>query len=119
MRLYVLNCAIDSCLAIGTCWIGWGNDWNSSTACKQTNGWVGGSRRVPQHVFAPGPTERATGAAGRDFDDSSWAVKSLPHDFVVEGTPDMVNGDKSHGYLPKGIGWYFLLYNIYVYAWHR
>jgi hypothetical protein len=97
----------------GTCWIGWGNDWNATArTCRKTNGWVGGSRTVPQPAFAPSPTERVDGAAGRDFNDSGWARKSLPHDFVVEGTPDMINGDKSHGYLPKGVGWYRRLFSL-------
>lgn len=35
--------------ANGTCWIGWSNDWNASAAtCRPADGWVGGTRRVPQ-----------------------------------------------------------------------
>lgn len=93
--------------ANGTCWIGWSNDWNAQKGtCHSFAGWVGGTRRAPQHEPVPSPADRATGAAGREYNDSAWALKSLPHDFVVEGTPDMLDGDKSHGYLPKGIGWY-------------
>jgi len=38
-------------------------------------------------------------------DDSLWRPVQLPHDFVVEGkiTP---GGDSSHGFRPKGVGWY-------------
>jgi len=39
------------------------------------------------------------------FDDSTWRDLNLPHDFVVEGT-FTPNGDRGHGYLPKGVGWY-------------
>jgi len=40
-------------------------------------------------------------------DDSKWRVLSVPHDFVVEGNFTS-SGDKSHGYLPYGTGWYRL-----------
>lgn len=42
---------------------------------------------------------------GVGYDDRSWRKVDLPHDFVVEGTFDSKT-DRSHGYLPKGIGWY-------------
>jgi beta-galactosidase len=47
----------------------------------------------------------ANGPAGVKYDDSSWRVLDLPHDFVVEGSFDEnANGDQ--GYRPKGVGWY-------------
>jgi len=40
-----------------------------------------------------------------NYNDNSWRTLNIPHDFVVEATFDKA-GDQSHGYLPKGIGWY-------------
>ncbi len=47
----------------------------------------------------------AAGFAGLEFDDSSWRLLDLPHDFAVEGTfhPD---NNLDHGFLPTGIAWY-------------
>jgi hypothetical protein len=91
-----------SAAANGTCWIGWSNDWNASAStCRTAGGWVGGTRRVPQHEPVFTPADRAVGAAGREYNDTAWSLKSLPHDFVVEGTPDMLNGDKSTGTFRK------------------
>src|SRR6185369_7874037 len=39
------------------------------------------------------------------FDDKAWRLLHLPHDFVVEGAFDE-KADGSHGFLPKGLGWY-------------
>ena len=39
------------------------------------------------------------------FDETAWRAVEIPHDYVVEGTFDP-QADKSHGYLPKGVGWY-------------
>ena len=42
--------------ANGTCWIGWSNDWNASAAtCRPADGWVGGTRRVPQRFCVDCP----------------------------------------------------------------
>lgn len=46
-----------------------------------------------------------SGMAASTFDDKSWRNVQLPHDFVIEGTFDP-GGDVSHGFLPKGAGWY-------------
>lgn len=42
-----------------------------------------------------------------NFDDSSWRVLSVPHDWSIEGeyTPDHPAG-KNNGYFPEGLGWY-------------
>ena len=47
----------------------------------------------------------AAGAAGVKYDDSSWPIVDLPHDFVVE-TPFGERENVGQGYHPKGIGWY-------------
>jgi|GEM_PF-176742 len=51
------------------------------------------------------PGQEPAGPALAAYDDSSWRKVHLPHDFVVEGTFDP-KADKSHGYLPTGVGWY-------------
>lgn len=47
------------------------------------------------------------GAERPDFDDSSWRVVDLPHDWSIEGTPhpDHPSG-AAGGFFPGGIGWY-------------
>lgn len=45
------------------------------------------------------------GAEKPDFDDSSWRVLNLPHDWGIEG-PFSKEWASGTGYLPGGIGWY-------------
>lgn len=47
----------------------------------------------------------ASGAASPNYDDSSWRVLNLPHDWAIEGrvTPD---ANLSQGYYKRGFGWY-------------
>jgi beta-galactosidase len=47
----------------------------------------------------------ATGAAGVKYDDSSWRLLDLPHDFIVE-EPFDAHANDDQGAHPKGIGWY-------------
>ena len=47
----------------------------------------------------------ATGAAGVKYNDSSWRLLDLPHDFVVE-EPFDPHANDDQGAHPKGIGWY-------------
>jgi beta-galactosidase len=46
-------------------------------------------------------------AKSPSFDDSSWRVLDLPHDWSIEGalTPPP-DGEKNGGFFPHGIGWY-------------
>lgn len=48
---------------------------------------------------------RANGAAAADYDDSSWKLLNLPHDWAVENgfSPE---ANLSQGYRTRGIGWY-------------
>lgn len=48
---------------------------------------------------------RVSGAASTTYDDSSWRVLDLPHDWAIEGrvTPD---ANLSQGYYHRGFGWY-------------
>ena len=48
---------------------------------------------------------KAWGAADPDFDDSTWRVLDLPHDWAVEGPFDP-KANSSQGSRPRGIGWY-------------
>jgi beta-galactosidase len=47
----------------------------------------------------------AWGAAARGYDDSSWKLVDLPHDWVVE-QPFDEKALKQQGYRPRGIAWY-------------
>ncbi|NQT18711.1 MAG: glycoside hydrolase family 2 protein [Planctomycetes bacterium] len=40
-----------------------------------------------------------------DYPDETWQAVNLPHDWVVGGTFDKAD-NLSHGFLPRGIGWY-------------
>lgn len=49
----------------------------------------------------------AEGAEAVDFDDSSWRLLNLPHDWTIEGEYDKSNPSGVRGgYLPGGVGWY-------------
>lgn len=47
----------------------------------------------------------AGGAASPDYDDSSWRVLDLPHDWAIEGHVDST-ANLSQGYYKRGYGWY-------------
>jgi beta-galactosidase len=49
----------------------------------------------------------AKGAEIPSFDDSSWRILDVPHDWSIEGPYDNANPtSRGGGYLPAGIGWY-------------
>jgi beta-galactosidase len=48
---------------------------------------------------------KAWGAAAPEYDDTSWRVLDLPHDWVVEGPFDK-DANLSQGYRPRGFSWY-------------
>jgi beta-galactosidase len=46
-------------------------------------------------------------AMAKDFDDTAWRSVELPHDWSIEGVPEVQNPSKgAGGYFPTGIGWY-------------
>lgn len=47
----------------------------------------------------------AWGAASPVFDDKSWRILDLPHDWAIE-LPYDSNANVSQGYKPRGTGWY-------------
>ena len=55
--------------------------------------------------YALAHLKQTPGPAGADFDDQSWQVVDLPHDWAVEGTFDP-QADPNHGFRPTGTGWY-------------
>jgi beta-galactosidase len=63
---------------------------------------VGG---ITMPVFLENQQASQAGPAALRFDDSSWRVVHLPHDFIVEGTFDAA-ADRNHGFLPTTNGWY-------------
>lgn len=48
---------------------------------------------------------RASGAAATDYDDTSWRILDLPHDWAIEGRADST-ANLSQGYYHRGFGWY-------------
>jgi beta-galactosidase len=80
-----------------------------------------GDAAAPEHDFDYGTGEAfakagaAVGAVQPEFNDSSWRIVDLPHDWAVElDVVNVMNDDlKDHGYKPLGrqfpkssIGWY-------------
>jgi beta-galactosidase len=55
--------------------------------------------------YANAKAGKAWGAAAPEFDDTSWRIVDLPHDWVVEGPFDQT-ANLSQGYRPRGISWY-------------
>lgn len=56
-------------------------------------------------LYSATKTASSKGAGRRDFDDSSWRIVDLPHDYVVEGTPTHKE-PPSQGSLPRPNAWY-------------
>lgn len=46
-----------------------------------------------------------SGAASPQYDDSSWRILDLPHDWAIEGKVDP-EANLSQGYYKRGFGWY-------------
>jgi beta-galactosidase len=52
------------------------------------------------------------GAERPTFNDTSWRMVHLPHDWSIEGRPDPKNPTGSGGgYFPAGVGWYRKTFN--------
>ncbi len=53
------------------------------------------------------------GASARQFNDRSWRTINLPHDWSIEGCPEINNpSGNDGGYYPAGIGWYRKTFNF-------
>lgn len=48
---------------------------------------------------------RVSGAASTGYDDTSWRILDLPHDWAIEGRVDST-ANLSQGYYHRGFGWY-------------
>jgi beta-galactosidase len=94
------------CSPAQSCWTG------KADHCNAGKGWISRSRTVAP-TPPPAPGQDCTEAECRpSFDDSHWRELDLPHDFVVENNNFTSSGDKSHGYLPYGKGWYRLHFTV-------
>lgn len=85
----------------GGCWIGL-PPFNC-THGPSPGGIVGGGR-----MNAPPPGENSCiegMPCEPSYDDSSWAERTVPHDFVIEGTVDP-NLNPNHGALATNVSWY-------------
>ena len=90
----------NDCSPSASCWLG------KLGKCVSGKGWVSRARTAP-----PPPPPAPPGRCNQPycepgFDDGSWRVLDLPHDFVVEGNFSASASDKSHGFLPYNVGWY-------------
>lgn len=53
------------------------------------------------------------GASAWQFNDRSWRTINLPHDWSIEGRPEINNpSGNDGGYYPAGIGWYRKTFNF-------
>jgi hypothetical protein len=95
-------CGGQNCGNPNTCWIGQMNDCQSNKP-----GWVSQGR----NVSVPVNTTCNVDYCMPNYDDSAWRTLTVPHDFVVEGKFNQT-AEQSHGYLPKGIGWYRKHFNF-------
>lgn len=97
----------------GGCWVG------SGTRGNKNGNWTGGARAGPAPPPSPKPTPHpgdgpdvlpaSSPAAVPSFDDSSWQLIDLPHDYIVEGAYDQnVPGDQGPGSSPGGAGQSYL-----------
>jgi beta-galactosidase len=59
----------------------------------------------PDITYNGAKTGEVWGAAARGYDDKSWQLVNLPHDWVVEQPFDQ-KALKAQGYRPRGIAWY-------------
>jgi beta-galactosidase/beta-glucuronidase len=88
------------------CWIGAVNQ------CNPVDGWVSMARNdTSPGPPIPGPQQCPQSPACVDYDDSSWRVLNVPHDYVVEGTFN-ASADRGHGYLPFSNAWYRKSFNV-------
>jgi len=68
-------------------------------------GGQGASLYGPDITYHGAKAGCAWGAAARGYDDKSWPIVNLPHDWVVEQPFDQ-SALKQQGYRPRGIAWY-------------
>jgi len=110
-------CPPTGCGANGTplqCWIG-----SIGSQTENVTGWVS-SARADAPIFPPFPWPAPnniscpTDFACADFDDSDWRDVTLPHDYVDEGAPCELCGDRNHGYLPFNISYYRKTFTVPV-----
>ena len=94
--------------------------WDDAFEVPLGAGWKDGGPNelavLVENTNGPGGISRAAAYSGKrrldtaawaatGFDDSGWRAVDVPHDFVVEGPFDR-RADPSHGFKPKGVGWY-------------
>jgi beta-galactosidase len=80
----------------------WDTQGNNEVAVLVENS--GGPGAIDETILHRATMETSPFAAP-GFDDKGWRGLHLPHDFIVEGSFDE-KADGSHGFLPKGLGWY-------------
>jgi beta-galactosidase len=64
-----------------------------------------------QATYNSSKAGNATGSASPNYDDSSWRVLNLPHDWAVE-MPFDENENIAQGYKKRGYGWYRRYFKI-------
>lgn len=62
-------------------------------------------------TFRNAKAGHVSGAASPNYDDSSWRILDLPHDWAIEGKVDP-NANLSQGYYNRGYGWYRRIFRL-------
>eukprot|EP01084_Bolivina_argentea_P139860 245984_1 len=71
-------------------------DWKNCRLSKQYRMDINGSTN----------TCSSNWSSSKNYSDSGWVTKNVPHDYVVETGAFNPKNEKNHGYLPKNISWY-------------
>ena len=102
------ECRGAACSAGAALWQWGGGCWIGMAPFNCTHGPGGGGTVGGGRMDAPKPGEKPClegMPCEPSFDVSGWVDRTVPHDFVIEGTVDP-ELDPNHGALPTNVSWY-------------
>eukprot|EP01052_Picozoa_sp_SAG31_P045263 SAG31_NODE_8198_length_1498_cov_1.484632_1_plen_463_part_01 len=83
------------------CWMGF-----CSSELSKGEGWIGGDRgNAPGPTPAP-PAAKTSGPLSESFDDSTWDLIDVPHDFIIGGAYNQSTPGSGSSYLPRFDSYY-------------
>ena len=96
----------------GGCWGG-----KCAADLRESTTWVGGTRSPPGKLPPqpppppnppppPAPPPMSSGPFAPSFDDSSWELLDVPHDFLINGTYDGSSPGSGSSYIPRNNSYY-------------
>jgi hypothetical protein len=87
-----------ACSELDTC-IAWDWDTSGTNKCYLKDN-ANGTKGNPARVTGTLPPAQPSNASKPGFNDSTWTVVNVPHDYSINGTFAPTN-DANHAYLPK------------------